>query len=89
VAERTVSDAVVVNAVRNIAWTLNAKGERVLAPEGLYGRRKMTAYVRRTAVPDASAGAVDRAMRALGVGGCAAGQEGPHHHSRQGREAGR
>jgi putative transposase len=69
VPERTVSDAVVVDAVRDIAWTLNAKGERVLAPEGLYGRRKMTAYVRRTAVPDASAGAVDRAMRTLGLEG--------------------
>ena len=69
VAARTVSDAVVVDAVRDIAWTRNARGERVLAPEGLYGRRKMTAYVRRTAVPDASAGAVDRAMRTLGLEG--------------------
>jgi transposase InsO family protein len=69
VAERTVSDAMVTDAVRDIAWTTNARGERVLAPEGLYGRRKMTAYVRRTAVPDASAGAVDRAMRTLGLSG--------------------
>ena len=53
----------------HIAWTTNARGERVLAPEGLYGRRKMTAYVRRTAVPDATAGAVDRAMRTLGLQG--------------------
>ena len=69
VAARTLTDAVVMDAVRDIAWTRNARGERVLAPEGLYGRRKMTAYVRRTAVPDASAGAVDRAMRALGLSG--------------------
>lgn len=69
VAIRTVSDAIVVDAVRDIAWTHNAHGERVLAPEGLYGRRKMTAYVRRTAVPDASAGSVDRAMRTLGLEG--------------------
>src|SRR5215213_9834167 len=38
-------------------------------PEGLYGRRKMTAYLRRTAMPEASAGAVDRAMRTLGLSG--------------------
>lgn len=63
------SDAIVVDAVRDIAWTHNAHGERVLAPEGLYGRRKMTACVRRTAVSDASAGAVDRAMRTLGLEG--------------------
>ncbi len=69
VAERTVTDAIVTDAVRDIAWTTNAHGERVLAPEGLYGRRKMTAYLRRTAVPDASAGAVDRAMRTLGLTG--------------------
>ena len=42
---------------------------RKLAPEGLYGRRKMTAYLRRTAMPEASAGAVDRAMRTLGLSG--------------------
>jgi transposase InsO family protein len=64
-----VTDAIVLDAVRDTAWTTNARGERVLAPEGLYGRRKMTAYVRRTAVPDASAGAVDRAMRTLGLEG--------------------
>jgi transposase InsO family protein len=64
-----VTDAIVVDAVRDVAWTTNARGERVLAPEGLYGRRKMTAYMRRTAVPDASAGAVDRAMRTLGLQG--------------------
>ena len=69
VAARTVTDAIVVDAVRDIAWTTNARGGRVLAPEGRYGRRKMTAYVRRTAVPDASAGAVDRAMRTLGLEG--------------------
>ncbi len=35
-------------------------------PRGLYGRRKMTAYLRRTALPEVSAGSVDRAMRTLG-----------------------
>lgn len=68
-AARTLTDAAVMDAVRDIAWTRNPRGERVLAPEGLYGRRKMTALVRRTALPDASAGAVGRAMRTLGLAG--------------------
>jgi len=69
VAARTVSDARVVDAVRDIAWTTAANGRRKLAPEGLYGRRKMTAYLRRTSMPEVSAGAVDRAMKALGLNG--------------------
>ena len=39
-----------------------------MTPEGLYGRAKMTALVRRTN-PDATPGAVDRAMRTLGLQG--------------------
>ena len=69
VAARTVSDAQVVDAVRDIAWTTNNQGRRKLAPEGLYGRRKMTGYLRRTAMPGASTGSVDRAMRTLGLSG--------------------
>jgi putative transposase len=73
VAARTVTDAQVVDAVRDIAWAtkVNAEGVLVrrLAPEGLYGRRKMTAHLRRTAMPHASAGSVDRAMRTLGLVG--------------------
>jgi transposase InsO family protein len=69
VAARTVSDAHVVDAVRDIAWTTDRHGRRKLSPEGLYGRRKMTAYVRRTHMPEASAGSVDRAMRMLGLVG--------------------
>jgi len=68
VAARTVSDAVVLDAVRAAVWTTDAAGVRRMTPEGLYGRRKMTT-LRRTSVPDASAGAVDRAMRALGLVG--------------------
>jgi len=68
-AARTLTDARVVDAVRATAWSTDPQGRRVLAPEGLYGRRKMTAYVRRTAIPGASAGAVDRAMRLLGLAG--------------------
>ena len=69
VSARTMSDARVVDAVRDAAWTLDVQGRRRLAPEGLYGRRKMTAYLRRTVVAGASAGAVDRAMRTLGLSG--------------------
>lgn len=67
-AARTITDAQVIDAVREAAWTINAAGQRVLAPEGLYGRRKMTALIRRR-LPQASAGAVDRAMRVLGLQG--------------------
>ncbi|QBF47641.1 IS3 family transposase [Janibacter limosus] len=69
VAARTMTDAQVMDAVRDIAWTLDQHGRRKLTPEGLYGRRKMTACVRRTVIGDASFGAVDRAMRTLGLTG--------------------
>ncbi len=72
VAARTVTDAQVLDAVRSLAWKdVERDGvvRRVLTPEGLYGRRKMTALIRRRAIPDASRGAVDRAMRALGLTG--------------------
>jgi putative transposase len=68
VADRTISDAHVEDVVRSLAWTVGDDGRRRLTPEGLYGRRKMTALVRRT-LPDASRGAVDRAMRSLGLMG--------------------
>ena len=73
VAARTLTDAIVVDVVRDIAWTetINPAGvvHRKMTPEGLYGRRKMTTRVRRTLLPDASRGAVDRAMRLLGLTG--------------------
>ena len=72
VAARTLTDAQVQSAVRAAAWTttsINGRPRRVLTPEGLYGRRKMTALIRRTTIPGASRGAVDRAMRALGLSG--------------------
>jgi hypothetical protein len=47
VADRVISDAQVVGTVRDIAWTIEPEGRRKLAREGLYGRRKMTALVRR------------------------------------------
>jgi transposase InsO family protein len=55
VAARTITDAHVLNVVRDTAWVdvVDATGRdrRTLAPEGLYGRRKMTALVRRTTIP--------------------------------------
>ena len=69
VAARAVSDAVVLDAVREAVWTTGVDGVRRLTPEGLYGRRKMTSPLRRTTVPGASAGSVDRAMRTLGLAG--------------------
>ena len=69
VAARTLSDAIVTDTVRDIAWATGPDGRRRMAPEGLYGRRKMTAFVRRHHLPQASWGAVDRAMRQLGLSG--------------------
>ena len=65
---RTLTDAAVQDLVRAAAWTTDHTGRRRLTPEGLYGRRKMTALVRRS-LPDASPGSVDRAMRFLGLQG--------------------
>jgi putative transposase len=68
-AARTITDAQVVDAVRQAAWTTEAHGPRVLAPEGLYGRRKMTALNRRS-LPDAAAGrGWTVPMRTLGLQG--------------------
>ncbi|MDZ8171182.1 IS3 family transposase [Microbacterium xanthum] len=72
VASRTITDAQVQDAVRAAAWAIverNGTMRRVLTPEGLYGRRKVTALIRRTTIPGASRGAVDRAMRTLGLSG--------------------
>jgi len=54
VAAHAVTDALVVDRVRDAAWcdeTDPATGEvrRKVTPEGLYGRRKMTALIRRRA----------------------------------------
>lgn len=68
VATRTITDAIVTDRVRDLAWTVDHTGVRRMTPEGLYGRRKMTALVKR-ADADASPGSVDRAMRTLGLQG--------------------
>lgn len=73
VSARTISDARVVDAVRDIVWTEvtlpDGTSRRKMTPEGLYGRRKMTTLIRRVKFSDASWGAVDRAMRLLGLEG--------------------
>lgn len=73
VSARTVTDALVLDAVRDTAWVVEELADgtqrRRMTPEGLYGRKKMTAFIRRTRISDASRGAVDRAMRALGLQG--------------------
>jgi hypothetical protein len=45
---RNVTDAHVMDAVRDIAWTTDQHGRSKLTPEGLYGRRKRSAYMRRS-----------------------------------------
>jgi putative transposase len=62
-AARTVSDAVVMDALLATVGT----------PEGLYGRRKMTAYLRRSGL-DVAHCTVDRLMRALGLAGVVRGR---------------
>jgi len=84
-----VSNARVVDTVRDIAWTTDQHGRRKLTPEGLYRRRKMTAYLRRTVMPEASAGSVERAMRTLGLVGVASRQGHPDHDPGQGWKPGR
>ena len=73
VSTRTITDAMVIDAVRDFVWTTitlpDGTPKRKMTPEGLYGRRKMTALIRRRSLPDASWGAVDRAMRFLGIEG--------------------
>ena len=64
IAARTVTDAVVVDALLATAGT----------PEGLYGRRKMTAHLRRQGL-DVAHCTVDRLMRDLGMNGVCRGKK--------------
>lgn len=72
-AARTHADAIVMDTVRDTAWTMvpgpDGRESRRLTPEGLYGRRKMRALLGRRCIADASPGSVDRAMRQLGLRG--------------------
>ncbi len=71
IADRTITDAVVEDTIRDLAWTFNeTTGRRQMTPEGLYGRRKWLALLRRQhGLAGTSRGAVDRAMRTLGLQG--------------------
>jgi putative transposase len=64
-AARTVSDAGLVEAIRQVCWKRDDRGVLRLAPEGLYGRRKLTAELRRRGLAVAEC-TVARAMRTLG-----------------------
>lgn len=46
VADRTISDAQTIYAVRKAAWVKDQHGRKRLTPEGLCGRRKLTALIR-------------------------------------------
>lgn len=70
-ADRTVTDALAEDKIRELAWSINpATGQVPMTPEGLYGRRKWVALLRRMeGLASTSRGAVDRAMGTLGLEG--------------------
>lgn len=70
---RTISDQRVLEAIRSLAWATDTHGHEHLTLEGLYGRRRMLEALRRTGL-DATPGAVDRAMRKLGLNGARSGR---------------
>jgi hypothetical protein len=61
-----IRDALVVDAIREACWKTGPDGRRRLTPEGLYGRRKLTAYLRRTSMPEVAECTVARGMKTLG-----------------------
>ena len=65
VAARTIGDAQVINAILDACRDEHGRP----TPESLYGRRKMTAHLRRTGLPGVARCTVDRAMRTLGLAG--------------------
>ena len=71
IAARTVTDALVEDQIRDLAWTVNeATGQVQMTPEGLYGRRKWVALLRcQDGLAGTSGSAVDRAMRTLDLEG--------------------
>src|SRR5699024_9461865 len=62
IAARTVTDALVEDKIRDLAWTTHpVTGQVQMTPEGLYGRRKWVALLRRQeGLAGTSRGAVDR-----------------------------
>ena len=71
IAVRTVTDALVEDKIRDLVWAIDQlTGRPRMTPEGLYGRGKMLCLLRRQpGFAAASRGAVDRAMRTLGLQG--------------------
>lgn len=65
-ASRTLRDAAVVDAIRTVCWRRDEHGMLRLTPEGLYGRRKLTAHLRRGGQPDLAECTVARCMKLLG-----------------------
>jgi putative transposase len=70
VAARTITDAVITNAL----LTARTSPDGRPTPESLYGRRKMTALLRRRGLPVAHC-TVDRLMRELGMQGVRRGKQ--------------
>ena len=64
-AARTITDAQLVDQIKALCWRRNERGVLRLTPEGLYGRRKLTAALRRGGVEVAEC-TVARAMKTLG-----------------------
>jgi putative transposase len=64
-AARTIRDAQVINAIHDVCWRRDDAGVLRLTPEGLYGRRKLTAYLRRGGLPVAES-TVGRCMKLIG-----------------------
>ncbi|MGP9652500.1 IS3 family transposase, partial [Glutamicibacter sp. AOP38-B1-38] len=71
-ALRAVEDAKVIDTLRSLK-VLDAKGRP--KPEILYGRRKMTAWLRRNGFPEVSKHTVDRLMRDEGMNGLIRGRK--------------
>jgi transposase InsO family protein len=61
---RTVSDAKLIDEIKTLCWARDERGVLRMTPEGLYGRRKLTAALRRRGLVVAEC-TVARAMKAL------------------------
>jgi transposase InsO family protein len=64
-AARTISDAQLVDAIRDTCWRRDGEGTLRLTAEGLYGRRKLAAHLRRGGLEVAEC-TVARGMKTLG-----------------------
>lgn len=71
-AQRTIEDARITDALRALKVP-DAKGRP--RPEIIYGRRKMTQWLRRNGFPEASKHTVDRLMREEGMDGLVRGRK--------------